>query len=191
MWEKSGERSQMSKLKLDYIEKIRPELKKELNISNIHAVPKIEKVTVSAKTGSVKEDSNAIEEIKKVLSEITGQNPKLNKSKKAVSSFKLRIGQPVGLTVTLRNEKMYDFLSRLLNVALPRLRDFKGLPKKAFDGNGNYSIGIEEHVIMPESKYEGNTRVFGFQVNITTTAKDDKSAEHLLNKLGFKFEKDN
>lgn len=181
----------MSKLKLEYFDKIRAELKKELGIKNIYAVPKVTKVTVSVKTGSVKEDSAAIEEIRKILSEITGQKPKLNKSRKAVSSFKLRIGQPVGLTVTLRNDRMYDFISRLVNVAMPRLRDFKGLSKKSFDGKGNYSIGIAEHVIMPESKYEGNTRIFGFQVNITSTAKDDKSAELLLSKLGFKFEKDN
>jgi len=162
-----------------------------LNIENICSVPRLKKVVVSAKTGAYKEDLDAVLSIQQELAEICGQKPKINRSRKAVSSFKLRIGQPVGLTVTLRGEKMYDFVSRLTNVALPRVRDFKGLKRAAFDGHGNYTVSIEEHVIMPEVKYEGNSRVFGFQVNINTTAANDKEAELLLNKLGFPFEKTN
>ncbi len=179
----------MSELKEKYSKEIRQELKKELSLSNICEVPKVKKVVICTKTGSVKEDATAIEEVRKILAELTGQLPKINKSKKAVSSFKLRIGQPVGLTVTLREDRMYDFISRLVNVALPRVRDFKGLSNKSFDGNGNYSIGISEHVIMPEAKYEGNSRIFGFQVNIQTSAKSDEHSKALLTRLGFPFEK--
>lgn len=181
----------MSELKGKYYKSIRQELLSELGVKNINAVPKVLKVTVSAKTGSVKEDAKAIEEIRKDLGEITGQLPKINKSRKAVSAFKLRIGQPVGLTVTLRGERMYDFISKLTNVALPRVRDFKGIKNRSFDSNGNLSIGLTEQMIMPESKYEGNSRIFGFQVNITTSAKDSIQSRALLEKLGFKFEKDN
>lgn len=181
----------MSDLKEKYYKEIRHELKRELNIANINALPKITKVVISTKTGGVKEDAKAIEEIKASLSEIVGQTPKLNKSKKAVSAFKLRIGQPVGLTVTLRGDRMYDIVSKLTNVALPRVRDFKGIKSQSFDGAGNISIGLTEQIIMPESKYEGNTRIFGFQVNITTNTTDNSHAKLLLQKLGFKFEKDN
>ncbi len=180
----------MSDLKDKYLNSYKTDLKKELNIDNICAVPEIKKVVISSKTGSIKEDASAIEEIRQALAEITGQLPKTNKSRKAVSSFKLRIGQPIGLTVTLRGDRMYDFISKLVNVALPRVRDFKGLKNSSFDGNGNYSIGISEHIIMPESKYEGNTRIFGFQINIMTSAKNTAHAKALLEKVGFKFEKE-
>ena len=179
----------MSQLKEKFNNTIIQELKDELALSSVSAVPRVLKVVVSAQTGSIKEDRDAIESIRKELGDIVGQMPKVNLSRKAVSAFKLRIGQPVGLTATLRGTKMYDFLTRLTNVALPRVRDFKGLSRGSFDGRGNYSIGITEHVIMPEAKYEGSSRVFGFQINITTTAKDDKQAEALLTKLGFPFEK--
>lgn len=179
----------MSDLKEKFNNSIVAELKDELKLTTVSAVPKVSKVVISAKTGAIKEDRDAIESIRKELAEITGQQPKINLSRKAVSSFKLRIGQPVGLTVTLRGERMYDFISKLTNIAIPRIRDFKGLPKKSFDGQGNYSIGIQEHIIMPEAKYEGNTRIFGFQVNIQTTAKSDEHALALLTKLGFPFEK--
>jgi len=181
----------MSDLKEKFNNTIVAELKDELKLTTVSAVPKVSKVVISAKTGAIKEDRDAIESIRKELAEITGQQPKINLSRKAVSSFKLRIGQPVGLTVTLRGERMYDFISKLTNIAIPRIRDFKGLPKKSFDGQGNYSIGVQEHIIMPEAKYEGNTRIFGFQVNIQTTAKSDEHALALLTKLGFPFEKIN
>lgn len=181
----------MSELKDKFINTYIKELKDDLSLDNISAAPRITKVVVSAKTGAIKEDRDAINQIRDELAAIVGQMPKINLSRKSVSSFKLRTGQPVGLTATLRGERMYDFVSKLINVALPRVRDFKGLKRSAFDGRGNYSIGISEHIIMPESKYEGGTKVFGFQVNITTTAKDDRQAEALLTKLGFPFEKNN
>jgi len=181
----------MSELKDKFNNQIKKELMAELSLKCISAVPKVDKVVVSAQTGSIKEDLDAVKSIQKELAEITGQMPKINRSRKAVSAFKLRIGQPVGVTVTLRGERMYDFISRLTNVSLPRVRDFKGLHKSAFDGKGNFTVGIEEHIIMPEAKYEGNTRIFGFQVNIQTSAKNNTEALALMTKLGFPFEKTN
>lgn len=168
---------------------MRPELMKSLNLKNIERTPKILKVVVSSGVGKFKEDDKTIEKIKKDLSLICGQTAKINKSRKAVSAFKLRIGQPVGLTTTLRDVKMYDFIYKLVNVALPRVRDFKGLSRSGFDTQGNYSIGLREHTIMPEIKFEDVTEVFGLQVNIHTNAKDKNECEALLKALGFPFEK--
>ncbi len=179
----------MEKLIQKYNKEIAPKLKKELGLKNNFLIPKIIKVTVSAGIGDFKDDDAAIKKISDELAKITGQKPKLNLSKKAVSSFKLRIGQPVGLTVTLRGEKMYDFIDRLVSVALPRVRDFRGLSKKGFDGNGNYSIGIREYMIFPEVKYEEATRPFGFQVNIKTNTENDEQAKLLLSEIGFPFER--
>lgn len=179
----------MEKLIEKFNKSIMPELQKELKLSNVFEVPKIEKVVISTGIGDYKEDEAAINKIREELSKITGQKTKLNISRKAVSSFKLRIGQPVGLTVTLRGEKMFDFIDRLINVALPRVRDFRGLPNKSFDGNGNYSIGLKEYMIFPEVKYEDATRSFGLEINIKTTAHDDAKAMALLAALGFPFEK--
>ena len=158
-------------------------------MKNILEVPRLEKVVVSCGTGDFKDDDKMIAKIAGELAKITGLHPKTNLSRKAVSSFKLRIGQPVGLTTTLRGERMYDFVARLVSVALPRVRDFRGLPLSAFDGRGNYSIGIKEYAIFPEIKYEDVTHNFGFQVNIKTTAKNDGDAKRLLELLGFPFEK--
>ena len=162
---------------------------KEGNFKNIYAVPRLEKVVVSTKIGRVKDNAETIKKISKEMEEITGQKAKINKSKHAVSSFKLRVGEPVGLTVTLRNRRMYDFIFRLCNVALPRVRDFHGLSKKGFDGRGNYSLGVSEYIIMPEVEYENVSDIFGFQVNICTTAKNNEEGYLLLKNLGFPFEK--
>ena len=179
----------MEALKEKFNSTIRPQLKKELSLSSIERTPKIVKVVVSSGVGKFKEDSKAIEKVLNDLALICGQKPKINNSRKAVSAFKLRIGQPVGLTCTLRGVKMYDFITRLVSVALPRVRDFKGLPKKGFDGKGNYSLGITEHTIMPEIKFENVTENFGLQININTTAQNDTECEALLSALGFPFEK--
>lgn len=181
----------MEKLAKKFTDNILQELKKSLAIKNINAVPKVVKVVVSCGIGDFKEDDKMIEKITSDLAKITGQKPKLNRARKAVSSFKLRIGQPVGLTTTLRDEKMYDFIDRLVNAALPRVRDFRGLPVTAFDGQGNYSIGIKDHAIFPEIKYEDISKSFGFQINVKTTAKDNSDAKALLSMLGFPFEKKN
>lgn len=179
----------MGTVKEKFVTDTKPALMKSLGLSNIERTPKLLKVVVSSGIGKFKEDDKAILKIKKDIAIICGQTPKTNKSKKAVSAFKLRIGQPVGLTATLRGTKMYDFVYKLVNVALPRVRDFKGLSSGGFDDNGNYSIGIREHTIMPEIKYEDVSEVFGLQVNIHTTAKDKKECESLLFALGFPLEK--
>lgn len=179
----------MDKLITKFNRDISASLQKELSLKNKFLIPKILKVVVSAGIGDYKEDDSAVKKITEELTRITGQKPHLNLSKKAVSAFKLRIGQPVGLTVTLRGEIMYDFVDRLINVALPRVRDFRGLSNKGFDGNGNYSIGIKEYMIFPEVKYEDATRPFGFQININTNVKNDNETRALLTSLGFPFEK--
>lgn len=179
----------MEKLAKKFNTVILPALQKELGIKNISAVPKIVKVVVSSGIGDFKDDDKAIEKIANELKLICGQKAKINHSKKAVSSFKLRIGQPIGLTITLRGEKMFDFIDKLVNTALPRVRDFRGLLKKGFDGHGNYCIGIKEYSIFPEVKYEDISINFGFQINIKTTAKSDDEARVLLKLLGFPFEK--
>lgn len=179
----------MEKLATKFDKEIAPKLQKDLGIKNIFDIPRIEKIVISAGIGDFKEDDKQVAKITEELASIAGQKPKLNKSRKAVSAFKLRIGQPVGLTVTLRGTRMFDFVDKLVNISLPRVRDFRGLSAKAFDRNGNYSIGLKEHAIFPEVKYEEVSTSFGFQINIKTTAKDDKGARVLLEYLGFPFEK--
>ena len=179
----------MKNLAEKYTKEIRPELIKILSLKNISEAPRVTKIVVSTRIGRIKEDADAIKKIAEDLSLITGQKPKTNLSTKAVSAFKLRIGQPVGLTVTLRGNRMYDFMERLTKSGMPRIRDFKGLSRKGFDGKGNYSLGIVEHIVMPEIKYDNVNQTFGFQVNIITSTTDDKMAESLIYLLGFPFEK--
>ena len=171
-------------------EKINPEIKTELKLSNNLELPKIEKVVVSVGTGSQKIRQNAEETIAKNLALITGQKPSINIAKKSISGFKLREGDKVGLSVTLRGKKMYDFLSRLINITIPRIRDFRGLPTKSFDENGNYTLGIKEHTVFAEIPYEEVEFVHGMQVNIQTTAKNNEEAKLLLAKIGFPFKKE-
>lgn len=180
----------MEKLIEKFNKEISPKLKKELNLSNENEIPKITKIIVAAGIGDYKEDEAAIKKIALELAKITGQKAKINRARKAVSAFKLRIGQIVGLSVTLRRERMYDFLDRLISVALPRVRDFKGLKYSSLDGHGNYSIGIKEYMIFPEVKYEEAGKPFGIEVNIITNTSDDKKAKALLSSLGFPFEKE-
>ncbi len=179
----------MTKLIEKFQAEIRPALLKEMSLKSIEATPKLEKIVISTGVGEFNEEKKKLEEIEKVLAKITGQKPKKNISTRAVSAFKLRIGQVVGYTTTLRGERMYDFVSRLVNAAIPRMKDFKGLSSKGFDKNGNYCLGIKEHTIIPEIKHEETLFPFGFQVNIKTTAKNDKDAKLLLEKLGFPFSK--
>jgi len=179
----------MDKLIEKYKKSIVGELQKQLEYKNVNQVPKLEKIVISAGVGDFKEDKGAIEKIAGEITKITGQKPKINLSTKAVSAFKLRIGQPVGITSTIRGKRMYDFLEKLINIALPRVRDFKGTSVKAFDGNGNYSIGIRDHTIFPEIKYEEAAQPFGLQINIKTTAKNNKDAKALLDLIGIPFEK--
>ena len=165
-------------------------LKDELGLKNIFDCPRIIKTTISTGVGAKKDDEKALFEVDKILSEITGQKAKVNKSKQSVSAFKLRENQVVGYTVTLRGKKMYDFLNKLTGVALPRVRDFKGLSELSFDGKGNFSLGISEHTIMPEVKYEDVSSVIGFQVNIDIHSNTAYESKILLKKLAFMFEKE-
>lgn len=179
----------MEKLEKQFKDTILKDLMTSLKKKNVFEVPRIEKVVISTGTGDFKDDKGTMEKIAGEIAKITGQKAKVNLSRKAVSAFKLRIGQPVGLTVTLRGERMYDFTSRLVNVALPRVRDFRGLKTSSFDDQGNYSIGLKDYSIFPEIKYEDITVNFGLEVSIKTTAKNKEDARALLEKLGFPFEK--
>lgn len=172
-----------------YKKSLAPILKDELKLSNVFETPRFQKVVVSVGIGNFKESKEIIEKTSAELARITGQKPKLTLSKRAVSAFKLRIGQPVGLTVTLRRQRMFDFLDKLINTALPRVRDFRGLSSRAFDGQGNYTLGIREYTIFPEVRYENIGQMFGLEITIKTTAVTDKAAKVLLVALGFPFEK--
>lgn len=179
-------------LKTRFKEEIIPELKKTLGIKNIMALPKVVKVTINTGIGSYikahnKEYSNIVENITKIC----GQKPVLRKSKKAISNFKIRQGEILGIAVTLRGKRMYDFLNKLINIVFPRVRDFRGISPKAFDGKGNYSIGFKEHTVFPEISPDDVIKLHGLQVNIITTAKTDKEGFELLKALGFPFKKSN
>lgn len=174
-----------SRLKEKYAKEIVPELKKELNYPNVMAVPKVKKVVVNVGLGNIlKNSSDDLKNITEDFENIVGQKPVITKAKKAISSFKIREGMPVGMMVTLRGERMYEFLDRLANIVLPQVRDFRGLKKSAFDGKGNYSIGMKEHIVFPEVIRDNIKTIFGMEVNIATDAKTDEEACVLLKKLG-------
>ncbi len=175
----------MTNLKEKYVNEIVPELKKELGHGNVMQVPKIEKITLNMGVGESITDKKAIEKAQADLESITGQRPLATKAKKSVATYKLREGFPIGCKVTLRKSRMYDFLDRLVNIALPRIRDFRGLNKKSFDGNGNYSIGIKEQIIFPEIDYDSIDKIRGLDITITTTAKTDEEALALLKAFNF------
>ena len=175
-----------ARLKENYIKKAIPEMKKEFGYKNNMAVPVITKVVINAGLGNVLRDSkDDFEKILEDMTNILGQKPVITKAKKAIAGFKIREGMPVGLTATLRGAKMYEFLDRLINIALPQVRDFRGLNKKAFDRNGNFNIGIKEHLIFSEVNRDTMKNIIGFEINITTTAKTDEEACKLLRLLGF------
>jgi large subunit ribosomal protein L5 len=174
-----------SRLKERYMKEIVPGLKKEGNYPNVMAVPKVKKVVVNVGLGNIlKNSSDDLKNITEDFENIVGQKPVITKAKKAISSFKIREGMPVGMMVTLRGERMYEFLDRLSNVVLPQVRDFRGLRKNAFDGKGNYSIGIKEHIVFPEVTRDNIKTIFGMEVNIATSAQTDDEACVLLRKLG-------
>jgi large subunit ribosomal protein L5 len=179
----------MARLKDLYQNTIKTELEKSLGITNVMAVPRIEKVVVNAGVGRAVADSKKLEEAEEALTTITGQAPIKNKAKKSIAGFKLREGMPVGVSVTLRGERMYEFIDRLVNTALPRVRDFRGINPKAFDGQGNYSLGIKEHTVFPELIGKDVTAIT-LQVNVQTTAKNDEEGRELLKAFGFPFTKE-
>jgi large subunit ribosomal protein L5 len=177
----------MNSLKQQYVKDI-PKLKTELGLSNVMAVPKITKVVVSTGTGKNRDKKRAVL-IQDRLAKITGQKPAARAAKQSIASFKLRQGEVIGYSVSLRGEHMWSFLSKLINVAIPRMRDFRGLEVKAIDDMGNFTMGVKEHVIFPESSDEDLKDVFGIAITVVTTAKDKKSAEALLRGVGFPFKK--
>ena len=177
------------RLKQKYNEQIVPELEKEFHYSNPMQVARVQKVVVSMGVGAAARDSKLIEGAVKDLTLITGQKPKITKAKKSVAQFHLREGQAIGAYVTLRGERMWEFLDRLFNVALPRVRDFRGINGNAFDGRGNYALGLNEQLIFPEISYDQIDKIRGMNIVICTTANTDEEAKELLTLMGAPFEK--
>ncbi|MEJ7612607.1 50S ribosomal protein L5 [Fervidibacter sacchari] len=175
----------MPRLKERYLKEVVPKLMERFGYKNVMQVPRITKVVINVGVGEGKEDARAIDSAIKELSLITGQRPVVKRAKRAIAGFRLRKGQPIAVTVTLRRDRMWDFLDRLINAALPRIRDFKGLSPDAFDGHGNYNLGIPEQLIFPELTYDDIYKVRGMNITIVTTAETDEEAAALLKELGF------
>ena len=180
----------MARLKDRYNDEIRAALVEKFGYTTPMQAPKLVKVTLNMGVGEAKQDSKMLEAAKQQLADIAGQQPNIRRARKSVAAFKLREGMPVGLTVTLRDVRAYEFIDRLTSVAIPRLRDFRGLNPKSFDGRGNYSMGIKEQVIFPEIDYDAVDQVRGLDVAITTTAQTDAEAFALLDALGMPFARD-
>ena len=176
-----------ARLKTRYNEEIRPALQRKFGYSSIMQAPKLVKVTLNMGVGEAKQDAKMLEAAKGQLAQIAGQQPNVRRARKSVAAFKLREGMPVGLTVTLRDERAYEFLDRLTAIAIPRIRDFRGLNPRSFDGRGNYSMGVREQIIFPEIDYDNIDQVRGLDVTITTTAQTDAEAFALLDALGMPF----
>jgi len=179
----------MSRLKDLYQEKVTAELSQTLGRSNVLSLPTLEKIVVNMGVGRFKDDARYLEEASQELALITGQKPALRRSRKAISGFKLRRGEPVGLMVTLRGERMWSFFDKLVSVVLPRLRDFRGVQRESFDGEGNYSLGLREHGVFPDLDPNKISRIKSLMVTVVTTARDKKEAALLLEKLGLPFTK--
>ena len=177
------------RLKKVYTEQIAPELFKELNFKSPMQVPKLEKIVVSMGVGDALQNKKLLDEAVTTLSQITGQKAVKTKAKKSVANFKIREGQEIGVKVTLRGAMMYEFFDRLVNVALPRVKDFRGISQNSFDGHGNYSLGIEEQIIFPEIDFDKIEKIAGLNVCIVTTAKTDAQARAFLGKFGMPFRK--
>lgn len=172
-----------------YKQEIIPLLMKQFNYKNVMQVPKLHKITLNMGVGKAAQDPKLLEDAVKDLELIAGQKPAIRKAKKAISNFKLRQGMPIGCMVTLRGARMYEFLDRLINIALPRVRDFRGVSDKSFDGRGNYTLGVKEHIIFPEINVDKVNRIYGMDITIVTTAKTDAEAYELLKAFGFPFRK--
>ncbi|YAI81585.1 MAG: 50S ribosomal protein L5 [cyanobacterium endosymbiont of Rhopalodia sterrenbergii] len=177
------------RLKIFYQDTIVPKLKEQFGYKNLHQVPKVVKITVNRGLGEASQNAKALESSINELSTITGQKPVVTRAKKAIAGFKIREGMPVGVMVTLRSDRMYAFLDRLINLALPRIRDFRGINDKSFDGRGNYSLGIREQLIFPEIDYDAIDQIRGMDVSIITTAKTDEEGRTLLKEMGMPFRK--
>jgi large subunit ribosomal protein L5 len=179
----------MARLKQHYEQNLLPALMQRLGLSNPMEAPRITKITVNMGVGEAVADKKIVDNAVKDMEAITGQKAVITKARKSVAAFKLRDGMPVGCKVTLRRERMYEFLDRLINVAIPRVRDFRGLSPKSFDGQGNYSLGVKEQIIFPEIDYDKVDAIRGMDITITTTAKDDEGGRALLDAFEFPFRK--
>ncbi len=179
----------MSRFKVKYQEQIVGELKKKFNYKSVMQVPKIEKIVINMGVSDARENAKALENAAEELGLITGQKPLITKAKKSIAAFKLREGMNIGCKVTLRGDKMYDFLDRLISIALPRVRDFRGVNPDSFDGRGNYALGIKEQIIFPEIQYDKVDKVRGMDVIIVTTAQSDEEGRELLAQFGMPFRK--
>ncbi len=180
-----------ARLKVRYLEEIRPALMERFGYTSVMQAPRIEKIVLNMGVGDAKQDSKALEAAQEQLATIAGQKPNVRRARKSIANFKLREGMPVGLAVTLRHERAYEFLDRLMSVAIPRIRDFRGLKANAFDGRGNYSLGIREQTIFPEIDYDAIDQTRGLDVVIVTSAATDVEAFALLEAFGMPFSKEN
>jgi large subunit ribosomal protein L5 len=179
-----------ARLKARYNEEIRPALIERFGYGSPMQAPRIEKVTLNMGVGEAKQDSRMLEAAQEQLATIAGQRPSVRRARKSIAQFKVRDGMPVGLAVTLRRERAYEFLDRLMSIAIPRIRDFRGLNPRSFDGRGNYSMGVREQIIFPEVDYDAVDQIRGLDVTITTTASTDAEAYALLEALGMPFSRD-
>ena len=179
----------MARLKERFNESIKTELVNKFNYSSVMEVPEIEKIIVNMGVGDAVQNAKVLDTAVEELQAITGQKPLITKAKKSIATFRLRQGMPIGAKVTLRGERMYEFLDKLISVSLPRVRDFRGVSKKAFDGRGNYTLGVKEQLIFPEIDYDKVSKVRGMDIVIVTTANTDEEARELLTQFGMPFQK--
>jgi large subunit ribosomal protein L5 len=181
--------SEQPRLKTLYAEELAPRLKDELELANVMQIPRLEKIVVNMGVGEAVQDKKSIDSAMDELTLITGQKPKLNRSRKSIANFKVREGMPVGASVTLRGPRMWEFFDRLLGIAIPRIRDFRGLNPRSFDGRGNYSFGVTEQLIFPEVDFDQVSTTRGMDITICTSATNDEHARALLDAFGFPFRK--
>lgn len=177
----------MARLQKLYKEQLAKKLQEKLQLANVMEVPRLEKITINMGVGEAVNDKKIMDNAVRDLGLIAGQKPLVTKSKKSIAGFKIRDGWPIGCKVTLRREQMYEFLDRLINISLPRTRDFRGLSAKSFDGRGNYTFGVKEHIIFPEIDFEKTDAIRGMDITFTTSAKTDEQAKALLEAFGFPF----
>lgn len=179
----------VNRLQKKYKEEVRPALVREFGYSTIMMAPRLEKIVINMGVGDATQNSKALDDAVNDLTIIAGQHPVVTKAKKSIATFKVREGQAIGCKVTLRGQRMYEFLDKLVSIALPRVRDFRGISKNAFDGHGNYTLGVKEQLIFPEIDYDKVAKIRGMDIVFVTTAKSDKEAFALLDKMGFPFRK--
>ena len=180
----------LPRLREKYTTDVRKALIEKFNYSNVHQVPRLEKVVINMSVGEAISNSKVLDVAAKELQAISGQKPVITKAKKSIAAFKLREGMPIGCKVTLRGERMYVFLDKLFNIVLPRIRDFRGLPRKSFDGRGNYNLGLKEQLVFPEINFDKVDRARGMDIVIVTTAKNDEEATEFLTQMGLPLQKD-